>query len=92
MKCKMCDFRLTYSNRERISLMDISGSIMTGLEENDHKQLDFMTGELSLEKSLSPVSYNTVITVSGIEPGNSSVCTIAKFPTKICPKCGKPLK
>ncbi len=93
MKCTMCDFRLKASNRKKISLMDLKGCVFNDKDVNAKQQLEFMFGEMSLEKKLYPVSYKAVVTVSGADPnGDLTVCTIASFPTKVCPNCGKVLK
>jgi hypothetical protein len=93
MKCTMCDFRRKANNREKISLMDIKGCILSDKDVEASQQLEFMFGEMSLEKRLCPVAYKAVVTVSGADPnGDLTVCTIASFPTKVCPNCGKVLK
>ena len=87
-KCAMCDFR---RNKEKIQLANVSGCIFE--VDGERQELDFVVGELSLEKNHNPLSYNVVIMVSGTDPNeDETVCTIAKFPTKICPNCGKVLK
>ena len=90
MTCTMCDFRKKHSNRESIPLMNVSGSMIQNSEV--HQELDFVTGKIELEKGSLFKQYNVVITVAGAEPnGDITICTTAKFPTKTCPNCGKPL-
>ena len=87
----MCDFRRNAS-KNAIPIANITGSVYKE-KGNPSQELDFVTGRLSLEKSLYPLSFNVVVTVSGIDP-NEDVTTVfvAKLPTKTCPKCGKALK
>jgi len=90
-KCKMCDFRR--KDREKIPLPDALGSIFAGEER---QELNSVTGNLELEKSLNPLTYKLtyklVITVTGMTPDWNTVCTIIKIPVNICPNCGRVLR
>lgn len=86
-KCKMCDFRR--KDREKIPLPDALGSIFAGEER---QELNFVTGNLELEKSLNPLTYKLVITVTGMTPDWNTVCTTIKIPVNICPNCGRVLR
>jgi hypothetical protein len=87
----MCDFRL--KRRGKIDLMDISGWIILSGSLEDKNELDPITGTLELEKTFSPPSYNVVVTIFGSDTNSDDiiVSTTAKFPTRICPNCGKVL-
>ena len=90
-KCGMCDFRRNAS-KDATPIANITGSVYKERGSPPQELLD-VTGRLSLEKSLYPLVFNVVVTVSGIDP-DEDVATVfvAKFPTKTCPKCGKALK
>lgn len=92
-KCTMCNFRLGYQKREKIQLMNVAGSIFRDNDNTSREELDYLNGELELQKNLVPLAYHIAITVAGTEVNNDfSVVTIARFTTTVCPKCGKILK
>lgn len=86
-RCKMCDFRR--KDREKIPLPNICGSIFVGDERYD---LDFITGEIELEKCTYPLTYSLTVTVTGATSSGDTICTMAKISTTICPNCGRVLK
>ena len=91
-KCGMCDWDVSNVSKDTIPIANITGCIYKE-RGNPPQELRDVTGRLSLEKLLYPLSFNAVVTVSGIDP-DEDVATVfvAKFPAKICPKCGKALK
>ena len=89
----MCDFRRKHANREKIQLMDISGNVFykDTDKSNEGEELDFLIGDLSLEKHGS--SHTLCIVVAGSEVNEDFTVTMqVKIPTKMCPNCGKILK
>jgi len=91
-KCGMCDFG-NASNISKDTIPIATTACVYKERGNPPQELRDVTGRLSLEKLLYPLSFNAVVTVSGIDP-DEDVATVfvAKFPAKICPKCGKALK
>ena len=90
-KCGMCDWNVSNVSKDTIPIT--TTGIVYKERGNPPQELRDVTGRLSLEKLLYPLSFNAVVTVSGIDP-NENVATvfIAKFPAKTCPKCGKALQ
>ena len=90
-KCGMCDFG-NASNISKDTILIATTGCVYKERGNPPQELRDVTGRLSLEKSLYPLVFNVVVTVSGIDPDVATVTKfVAKFPTKTCPKCGKAL-
>jgi hypothetical protein len=89
-KCGMCDWNVSNVSKDTIPIA--TTGIVYKERGNPPIELRDVTGRLSLEKLLYPLSFNMVVTVSGIDPDVETVTKfVAKFPTKTCPKCGKAL-
>ena len=85
-KCGMCDFG-NASNISKDTIPIASTGCVYKERGNPPQELRDVTGRLSLEKSLYPLVFNVVVTVSGIDPDVETVTKfVAKFPTTTCPK------
>lgn len=92
-KYTMCDFRRKLSNREVMRPAKILSVVQK--EGQERKDLKFVVGEVSLDRTptINSYNYSIQVTVSGIHPDDDTVavCTLAEFPTTFCPNCGRKL-